>query len=102
MFTTRAQNASPARVTSAPASTSEWPFSTFVAECITTSAPSASGRVCTGEAAVESIARPVRDLGRAGDVGDGPEGVCRRLDPDELRLADPQRSLQRGKIVHLD
>ena len=36
--------------------TSEWPLSTLVAACITTSAPSDSGRVTTGELAVESTA----------------------------------------------
>jgi len=36
--------------------TSEWPLRYFVAECITTSAPSSIGRVNRGVAAVESTA----------------------------------------------
>ncbi len=39
---------------SAPARTSEWPLRYLVAECMTMSAPSASGRVRTGVATVES------------------------------------------------
>ena len=100
------QNASCRAVTSAPATTSEWPFRIFVAACMTMSAPSASGRVCTGEAAVESTASrapaAMRDLGRGGDVGDGPERVRRRLDPDELGLARPHRRFERREIVGLD
>src|SRR5271165_3855235 len=41
---------------SAPATTSEWPLRYLLAECIATSAPSASGRVKTGVAQVESTA----------------------------------------------
>ena len=52
----RFQNSSSSRAQSAPATTSEWPFSTFVAACMTISAPSVSGRVWTGEAQVESTA----------------------------------------------
>ena len=44
------------RVVSAPATTSEWPLRYFVAECMTRSAPSVSGRVSTGVATVESTA----------------------------------------------
>ena len=52
----RAQKSSMLRVASAPASTSEWPFRYFVAECMTMSAPCSSGRVSTGVAQVESTA----------------------------------------------
>ena len=52
----RAQSLSSRAVASTPAITSEWPLRYFVAECITMSAPSDSGRVNTGVAAVESIA----------------------------------------------
>ena len=44
----------------------------------------------------------MRDPGRGGDVGDGPERVRRRLDPDELGLARPHRRLERREIVGLD
>ena len=51
---------------STPATTSEWPFRYFVAECITMSAPSESGLVNSGVAAVESMpskrAAGMRDL----------------------------------------
>ena len=53
---TRSHSASSRAKPSAPATTSEWPFRYLVAECITTSAPSASGRVKTGVAQVESTA----------------------------------------------
>ncbi len=52
----RAQCSSSARVTSAPATRSEWPLRYFVAECITISAPNSKGRVNTGVATVESTA----------------------------------------------
>jgi hypothetical protein len=45
-----------ARVTSAPAMRSEWPFRYFVAECMTRSAPNSIGRDSTGVATVESTA----------------------------------------------
>ena len=50
----RAHDSSARAVTSAPASTSEWPLSCFVAECMTRSAPSRSGRHSTGVATVPS------------------------------------------------
>ena len=53
---TRCHSAESSRVVSVPAITSEWPFRYFVAECMTMSAPSSSGRVSTGVAAVESTA----------------------------------------------
>jgi hypothetical protein len=56
MKATRAQNASAFAPASAPATTSEWPLSTLVAACMTTSAPRLSGRVWIGEAVVESTA----------------------------------------------
>jgi len=52
----RFQNASSRALARTPATTSEWPLRILVAECITISAPRSSGRVCTGEAAVESTA----------------------------------------------
>ena len=53
----RAQSAPSCPKQSAPATTSEWPLRYLVAECITTSAPSAIGRVKIGVAQVESTAR---------------------------------------------
>ena len=53
---TRFQYSESSRVTNAPAITSECPFRYLVAECMTMSAPSVSGRVSTGDAAVESTA----------------------------------------------
>ena len=45
-----------ARQVNVPATTSECPFRYLVAACMTRSAPSASGRVSTGVATVESTA----------------------------------------------
>ena len=56
-FRAREQRAPSSANESAPATTSEWPLRYLVAECITTSAPSATGRVKTGVAQVESTAR---------------------------------------------
>ena len=53
---TRRQNSLSSRVTSAPATRSEWPLRYLVPACMTMSAPSVSGRVSTGEATVESTA----------------------------------------------
>ena len=50
----RSHNALRAAVASAPATTSEWPLRYLVAECMTMSAPSASGRVKIGVETVES------------------------------------------------
>ena len=76
--------------TSAPATTSEWPFRYFVAECMTTSAPSAIGFMSTGVGTVESTASTapavMGDARRLGDVGDGPQRVGRRLDPHQRVL----------------
>src|SRR5579863_5493871 len=52
----RAHSASSLQKHKAPAITSEWPFKYLVAECITTSEPSAIGRVRIGVAQVESTA----------------------------------------------
>ena len=52
----RAQSSSSRAVTSAPASTSLWPFRYLVAECMTRSAPSSSGRVSSGVGTVLSTA----------------------------------------------
>ena len=91
-----------ARPARAPAMTSEWPFRYLVAECMTMSAPSASGRVRTGVAAVESTASRAPAAwaisADAGDVGDRPERVRGRLDPDELRRARLDRGAQRAEI----
>jgi len=54
--TSLCQNSSVRAVVSDPAITSLWPFKYLVAECMTRSAPSASGRVRTGVAAVLSTA----------------------------------------------
>ena len=53
----RCHRSSSRAVASAPATTSVWPPRYFVAECMTRSAPSARGCVCTGVAHVESTAR---------------------------------------------
>src|ERR687892_19908 len=52
----RCQKSSLRAVTSAPATTSLWPFRYLVAECITRSAPRSSGRVSSGVATVLSTA----------------------------------------------
>ena len=75
-----AQNSSRRAVASAPAMTSEWPLRYFVAECMTISAPSASGRVSSGVATVESTASSaparMRDRRGGGDVGDRHSGLA--------------------------
>ena len=91
--TARSQCASLRANTSAPATTSEWPFRYLVAECMTMSAPSAIGlrehrRRHRGIDRQQRAGR-VGDARRLGDVGDGPERVGRRLDPDEPGLAGP-------------
>ena len=57
MAAIRSQNSSSRAATSAPATTSLWPFRYFVAECMTMSAPSSIGRVRIGVATVLSTAR---------------------------------------------
>ena len=72
----RAQRASSRAKQSAPAMTSECPFRYLVAECMTTSAPSAIGRVKTGVAQVEfdreDRARRMSGARRALDVAHTP------------------------------
>ena len=98
----RSHSASAREVASAPATTSEWPLRYLVAACMTMSAPCSSGRVSIGVAAVEFDRqhRPcrMRDLGRRGDVGDRPERIGGRFDPDELRGARPHRRPHRVEI----
>ena len=90
---------------SAPAITSEWPFRYLVAECMTRSAPSASGCVSTGVATVESTASrapaAMRDLGRGRDVGDLPQRIGRRLEPDQpgRARAAPRRQRPSRSVV---
>jgi hypothetical protein len=43
----------------------------------------------------EKRARRVRGFGSSGDIGDRPERVRGRFDPDELRLARANRGAQR-------
>ena len=92
----RCHSAESSRVVSVPAITSEWPFRYFVAECMTMSAPSSSGRVSTGVAAVESTATAAPAacaISQAGgDVGDRPQRIGRRFDPDESRAPGLQRA----------
>ena len=57
MAAIRSQSSSWRAATSAPATTSLWPFKYFVAECMTMSAPSSIGCVKTGVATVLSMAR---------------------------------------------
>ena len=87
----RVHSASSRAAASTPAITSEWPLRYFVAECITMSAPSASGLVNSGVATVESTPSTAPAAcamsGDGRDVGDGPERIGRRLDPDQLRVA---------------
>ena len=44
----------------------------------------------------------VRDLGDRGDVGDGPERIARRLDPEQSGLAGPHRGAHGVEIGGLD
>ena len=74
------------RVVTAPATRSEWPLRYLVAECITRSAPSsrvASAQARRGLSRRRAGPLRVRELGGGGDVGDRPEGIRRRLDPDK-------------------
>ena len=70
------------------------------------SAPSASGRVNTGVATVESTpstrAGRVRDLGDGRDVGDGPQRIGRRLDPHQPGLCRPDRGAHRREVGRVD
>ena len=87
-----------ARAASAPATTSEWPFSTLVAACMTMSAPSVErpgvDRRGAGGIDREPRAGRMRDLGRRGDVGDRPERVRRasRSRRASCRPAAPPRA----------
>ena len=101
----RAHSASSRAVASAPAITSEWPLRYFVAECITMSAPSASGlrehRRRGGGVDAERGACRVRDLGDRRDVGDAPQRIRGRLDPDQFRVG-LQRRADRREVRHVD
>ena len=102
MSAARAASPSARAKPSAPAIASEWPLRYLVAECMTTSAPSSSGRVKIGVAQVEvdRQRRPcrMRDRRRRGDVGDAPQRIARRLQPDETRrlLGDAGFQARRG------
>ena len=93
------------RAFAAPATTSEWPLRYLVAECMTMSAPSASGRREHQKSPRWSrhadSAGGLRDLRHRRDVGDGPERIARRLDPEQSGLAGPHRA-HRVKIGGLD
>ena len=106
MSRARSNSASARAKHSAPAITSEWPLRYFVAECITTSAPSASGRVKIGVAQVESTARArargVGDPRRRRDVADPPHRVARRLEPDELRRVRAARRARARRVLRVD
>ena len=101
-----AQCSSSRAPTSAPAIRSEWPLRYLVAECMTMSAPSSIGRVSTGVATVgidgEHRAGLVRDLGGAGDIGDRPGRVGRRLEPDQLGGAGLHRGGDGIELVGID
>ena len=86
--------------------TSECPLRYLVAECMTTSAPSAIGRVKTGVAQVE-VDRQDGAGGMGGargglDVADAPQRIARRLEPYELRRARLQRRGERLRILGVD
>ena len=97
------QSSSSSAVTSAPARTSECPFSCLVAECITRSAPQARGRVSTGVDTVLSATRRAPASWAiprgGGEVGHGAAGIGRRLDPDDAGGARPQRRPQGVRIA---
>ena len=73
MVRMRAQSSSSAAVTRAPAITSLWPFRYLVAECMTRSAPSASGRVRTGVG--DRVVDGEPGAGRVCELGQAPR--CR-------------------------
>ena len=99
----------PARQVSVPAITSECPFRYLVAACMTRSAPSASGRVSTGVATVESTASraptPCAISATAAMSLISHKRVGRRLQPDQPR--PPGRTAARhgaevGRVDQLD
>ena len=75
-------------MTRAPPMTSECPPRYFVVECMTTSAPSASGCCRYGEAKVLSTTSVAllawATSASARDVGDVEQGIGGRLDPEDL------------------
>ena len=93
-------------ITSAPPTTSEWPPRYFVAECTTTSAPSAQGLLERGggEGVVDDDerSRVVAEAGETGDVGDPQQRVARRLDPQDPRGSLLQRRRDGVEVAHVD
>ena len=90
---------------SAPPRPSEWPLRYFVVECITMSAPSASGLCSTGDRKVLSTltSTPLRvgDLRHAGNVGEHHQRIARRLDVHELRVR-LHRRFDGGQVAGVD
>ncbi len=102
----RVQRSSALAVTRAPAMRSVWPFRYLVAECMTRSAPSASGRVRTGVAAVLSIARRAPALWARSATAAmsaiaqvGLAGVSSQI---SLVRAGADRGLDRGEVARVD
>ena len=102
----RCTNGSFAAATSAPARTSPWPFRNLVAECTTRSAPRRErpGVHRRGHGAVDD--QPgvslVRNLRGCGDVGDGPRGIGRGLDPHDAGPVRIDGLLPRGEVAGVD
>ena len=95
----RCQKSSARAPTSAPATTSLWPFRYLVAECIRDrrrAAAAGSGPASPPCCRPRAGRRPMRGLGRGRDVGDRPGRVGRRLDPDELGGAGTDRRRERA------
>ena len=106
MSRTRWKSASARANPRAPAMTSEWPLRYLVAECMTTSAPSAMGRVKIGVAQVEcgdERARRVGELCGFGDVAYLPRADCSasRARRASSRPA-PHRAFEFDKILGID
>ena len=83
---------SASRVEAMPSMRSEWPEMNFVALCMTTSAPSSSGRWSSGVAKVASTATAAPAAWapaiRRVELGDADERVGRALDPQQRRALD--------------
>ena len=95
------------RATVAPSRTSECPESSLVALCTTTSAPSSSGRWCSGVAYVLSTAtsapRSPRARSERAQVGDPVARVRRRLEPQQRRaVARGERGVRVDDVGEVD
>ena len=91
--------------TTMPPTMSEWPFRYLVAECITMSKPSSSGRCRNGVANVLSatarMPRLARDRGDRREVDQLEQRVGRRFDPDHPRVG-PDRGLELRALAQVD